>query len=202
MGCDIHVYLEERKVVNSVSMWCNIDKWEINPYYDKNNGSTEYNHVSCFLDRDYDLFATLADVRNYGLIKPMCQPRGLPKDANIYTLQESLSWGEDGHSHSWFTMKELLKYPETSYKQCGYISPESAEALPDKLPDEWCGGTSDETWVFREWTRNDNVLERLIKSIKDVMIDSLYLKWSSTEEQEAKILKFADRFRIIFWFDN
>lgn len=34
MGCDIHVYLEKKTVINNVTKWVNIDYWRLNPYYD------------------------------------------------------------------------------------------------------------------------------------------------------------------------
>jgi hypothetical protein len=74
--------------------------------------------------RNYDVFAMLADVRNgHGFagidtgegFTPIAPPRGLPEDASSTVLEESESWGVDGHSHSFFTLRELLDLETTGY---------------------------------------------------------------------------------------
>ena len=61
--------------------------------------------------RDYALFAILADVRN-GLdeFTPIAEPRGVPDDASPEYRAEVAVWSGDGHSHSWLTLKELQAY--------------------------------------------------------------------------------------------
>lgn len=69
--------------------------------------------------RNYSLFAILADVRNgrgFAGIRTgdgfnvIGGQRGLPADASAHVKKESERWGQDGHSHSWFTLKELLDF--------------------------------------------------------------------------------------------
>lgn len=73
-------------------------------------------HPPFYVDRDYDVFAVLANVRNgYGFAGvetgegyvPLDMPRGLPKDVTPEVREESDSWGADGHSHSHFTLAEI-----------------------------------------------------------------------------------------------
>ena len=62
-------------------------------------------------NRDYAMFAVLADVRNDGSIKPIADPRGVPEDASAYYQHQASEWEGDGHSHSWLTARELAAYP-------------------------------------------------------------------------------------------
>jgi len=59
--------------------------------------------------RNYAWFALLAGVR--GHLDPMIAPdRGLPKDVSPEVLRQSTQIDDDGHSHSWVTLRELLEY--------------------------------------------------------------------------------------------
>lgn len=88
MGCDIHVYCEDRK---SDGKWFGWD------------GEDLLSH------RSYAVFGFLAGVRNYSAITPISLPRGIPADASGYTREE---WGNGAffHSASWLTIKELLEF--------------------------------------------------------------------------------------------
>ena len=68
-----------------------------------------------YVGRNYALFAMLADVRNDRLghptrITPISDPRGVPDDANKRAVAFMGELDMDGHSHSWFTLAELLAY--------------------------------------------------------------------------------------------
>ena len=85
MGCDIHFHGEVK-----------IDgKWH---HYSAPN-----------IPRSYQLFAKMADVRNYGDIVPICRPRGLPPDASVVTALEAKNYGRDGHSHSFLMADEVAE---------------------------------------------------------------------------------------------
>lgn len=59
--------------------------------------------------RNYTLFSVLADVRSYGEgIIPLFANRGLPKDASKSTLRDIPENDSDYHSHTYFTLAELL----------------------------------------------------------------------------------------------
>ncbi len=119
MGCDIHLFVEKRVK----GRWVAADKWTV----DKDDDETpkrkcvEYNQR--FYDgRNYNLFSILADVRNgcgFAGIKtgegfePIAPPRGLPADVCKEIADESERWGSDGHSHSHFTVAELMAYDWT-----------------------------------------------------------------------------------------
>ena len=87
MGCDIHVYAENKKSTSAYAKW----------------------HFAGYMGvpRNYVLFALLAGVRNYYEFVPIAPPRGLPTDVTEETKAEADSWGSDGHSHSWLTLAEM-----------------------------------------------------------------------------------------------
>lgn len=61
-------------------------------------------------DRNYLLFAALADVRNYLEIPIIDVPRGLPEDISSEIKKRAEFDGLDGHSHSWLTTEEIENY--------------------------------------------------------------------------------------------
>ena len=85
MGCDIHLHIE----VKIHGKW---EHWG-NPA----------------IDRNYDLFAVMAGVRNNGDIIPLSEPKGLP--ANLTTVTQFAYDYEkpDAHSMSWLSLKEIGK---------------------------------------------------------------------------------------------
>lgn len=203
MGCDIHMFCEERKTINGETKWVNVDYWKINPYYDKNenNGEREMEVVPLYDGRSYRVFTALCGVRDYhGESPKISEPKGLPVDCCIEINEESERWGSDGHSHSYVTLREVLKFVNdcAPTKCSGYVSPEDAGKL-DRLnvkPKMWCQGTSDSTWVHREWEVTginplDELLDKMVKRFNKYCNDVSEIEESSLHN-----------FRIVFWFDN
>jgi hypothetical protein len=142
------MYTEALKNVNGKAQWVNVDNWRVNQYYNKNedNGERPYNIIELYGDRDYTLFSILADVRNYSNNKSISSPKGIPNDVTKEVKEEYERWDGDGHSHSWFTLKELMKYKDsTTVKHSGLISQDQAYELDnyDIKPTSWCQGASD-----------------------------------------------------------
>jgi len=107
MGADIH----SRAEVNWGSGWEAIEDaiWRA-PYFREDEPVSFWNvpyAVEPFRERNYALFALLADVRNYWDITPIDQPRGVPQDASSVWRAYVDRWGQDLHSMSWFTYDEL-----------------------------------------------------------------------------------------------
>lgn len=138
MGCDIHMFLERKtsgnnyqgprdiqldrnakieEIIEGIPVeerWVSADTWEID-----DNG---YWVVSKILgpnsdNRNYYLFAILADVRNDGSIESIDYPRGIPHDCSSGYSYMTKQWGSDGHSHSYFTLKELLEVDWDLYQK-------------------------------------------------------------------------------------
>ena len=100
MDCDIHMNIEV-KTENG---------WEL---YSKPN-----------IDRNYSLFAKLANVRNCdNKIVPISKPRGLPEDISFLVKKSYEMWGDDAHSASYIMCDEipiLEKWLEEYYQQESY----------------------------------------------------------------------------------
>lgn len=82
MGCDIHAFVEVK--VN--------DTW--------------HTYAKPRIKRRYDLFEKMAGVRG-DVENAMVAPRGLPQDVALVTKIEADSWGEDGHTYSWLSCREV-----------------------------------------------------------------------------------------------
>ena len=120
MGCDIHFYVEKK--VNG--KWKSADSWKENKFAgEAGEPDLELPYENSFYQgRNYDLFAILANVRNgrgfAGVytgegFNPISDPKGLPSDLSKELKAESDYWDCDGHSHTHFTLKELLDYDWT-----------------------------------------------------------------------------------------
>lgn len=77
------------------------------------------------VERNYGLFAALARVRWYnrgddgdaGILDPdFGEPRGLPEDVSPEVRRHSDGYGEDGHSHSWLSLRELSAVPPEKWR--------------------------------------------------------------------------------------
>jgi hypothetical protein len=132
MGCDIHFYTEryttdsnyegpkdlseERETKLNVVLednnlepkWVSADKWTKGKY---DEGEWEADEL--YGDRNYHLFGVLADVRGSG--DCISEPRGIPDDISSGYKYIIDRWDGDGHSHSYFTLSELLEVDWEKY---------------------------------------------------------------------------------------
>ena len=166
MGCDIHSHVEIRRERYQGDGPYRGKRWVLldcdlftNSYYDETSDYApfrEKHRTAPLSDRNYTLFALLADVRNgsgfAGIktgdpITPLSDPRGVPEDASHGWLEEVEQWDVDMHSHTWFTLAELLK-PNPLYDQRlvrrGIISAGQYEQIKQTggTPDGWSGSIS------------------------------------------------------------
>jgi hypothetical protein len=135
MGCDIHLYVErwtssnnyegprdlsgdrEQKLnevledVPSKFRWVSADKWEI----EDGNWHVPYN-LEYYGGRNYYIFSILADVRNGSGVEPINYPKGIPDDASSGYLYMCDQWDSDAHSHSYFTLEDLLNVDWSEYE--------------------------------------------------------------------------------------
>ena len=204
MGCDIHMCVEVK--YGKDDFWTNADYMRINPYREEIE-EPYLIPIPLYESRDYTLFATLANVRNYGGTPYICEPRGMPEDVTDNTYCEIKRWGEDGHSHSYFTLKELIDFANKNLpiKHSGLITTEDAKLLDenDMLPVSWCQWTNAPNYVYREWEEPVNEsLSYLIDKIKQ-RADEIHIIWNfEWEDNYEKAYEKADRIRIVFWFDS
>ncbi len=107
MGTDIHVYIEQKTIKNDnplMTEWISVDEWINDSYFEIMEVRKRY-----WTDRNYLLFAILANVRNHYNIQPISLPKGLPDDVSPEVKNQS---DEENYAHtrSWLTLKELLEY--------------------------------------------------------------------------------------------
>lgn len=141
MGCDIHFYVET--LVDGV--WKTADSWEM-----------EYEALSVpyqkafYSDRNYDLFAIFADVRNgFGFagtptgrgFVPISAPRGIPADCCQEYRDAVAHWNGDGHSHSFLLVSEFQSYDwtQTTVKSGWVTRSQYARFKINGEPNSWCG---------------------------------------------------------------
>jgi hypothetical protein len=106
MGCDIHLVLEAKASAgtwHAVESYSNVVGNESHDLFSELGAGqpekwTAYWKVR---RRNYELFAALAGVRGHGP-----GPRGLPKDISAFAREQIDGWGADGHSHTWYTLRE------------------------------------------------------------------------------------------------
>jgi hypothetical protein len=146
MGCDIHFYVEKwtssnnyegpkdlsedreqklNEVLEDYSThfrWVSADNWE----EDDDGWLVPYNS-EFYNGRNYGLFSILADVR--GNEEPIDNPRGIPDDASYGYKYMCDRWDGDAHSHSYFTLEELLKVDWIKYDE--YCVSEFLETIED-----------------------------------------------------------------------
>lgn len=150
MGCDIHMYVEYRSITNIDTGWRCGDYFRVvDPLAEK----PVIKRIELYGDRDYSLFAVLADVRNSHLIDYISEPRGLPDDVTEYVKREYGAWGNDAHSCSYFTLQELIDYHDV-HKPKDLMGYDVLKPLIDKLKQR--ANEIDLIWEF-EW---DNSLTR------------------------------------------
>jgi hypothetical protein len=133
MGCDIHFFTERKTSSNNYKgpkdlsedrnikieeiidnrpveeRWVSADEWEFDDEYWNVPYSKEF-----YNGRNYYLFSILAGVR--GDDEPIAYPRGIPEDCSSGYSYVTNKWDGDGHSHSYFTLKELLEVDWDSYE--------------------------------------------------------------------------------------
>lgn len=98
MGCDIHCFIEVKKL----GAWENLNTFE---YKEE---TSDFYLKEMPMGRDYELFGVLAGVRDrsYPIIAGL---RGFPADASQELKYVYDFWNPYGHSCSWLTMAEVHK---------------------------------------------------------------------------------------------
>ena len=144
MGTDIHIQIEIKRE----------GKWE---WVNKNlpDYINKHSYIPISRDRNYHLFAILANVRNgsgfagcdtgdgFNFIS---EPKGLPLDMDAKLLIEQEENGILGdHSFSYVTLKELIDFDwKQTTKLRGFVNKDEfiQWVIDKKEPSQYCGGTS------------------------------------------------------------
>jgi hypothetical protein len=96
--------------------WISADNWEAEDYGDGDMHWSNYPNA-LYSGRNYSLFEKLANVRSYGEGNAIAEPRGVPEDASDAYLYIVEQWKGDGHSHSYFTLAELLEHDWSDFTE-------------------------------------------------------------------------------------
>lgn len=225
MGCDIHLFVETK---TNGPKWASADTWRP---ADGERTCVDYER-QFYKGRNYDLFAMLANVRNgHGVagvdtgdgFVPIAMPRGLPEDVSPEVLAESDGWDCDGHSHSFFTVVELLAYDWTrTTKKRGWVNgPEfAAWSRWDRGqgfgPKRYSGGVAGGgithidiggmQLAINDAKNDEAAIAALASTYTQVQWETPYYRSASNFLSETlprlwKLGAPAD-VRIVFWFDN
>lgn len=172
MGCDIHMFVEYRKV-GDIGQWEADERQQAEHDYG-DNGEIEYTHYGdCDqIGRDYKLFGFLAGVRG-GMSSCIFDPRGMPEDASDYVKAACEKWGVDGHSHHYLTFTELYRVIDE------YRASEVEEARQDK----------------QDTSEAKRVYQNLLDYIEEGRAKRKHLCPEGLFDLEADA-------RVVFWFDN
>ena len=110
MGCDIHICTEKKVDFKDKHFWWCCDYFQLNldHYLFPEEDYPEYEVCEVYVGQDYRLFEILAGVRG-DMDEAIDEPRGLPNDVSPTVKLLSDGWDIDGHSHSWFTVRELFE---------------------------------------------------------------------------------------------
>lgn len=160
MGCDIHLRVEylatpetlsiddQGKVVvvpDAAMEWIPAERVTQNDWWSEGDPSEQRMTVAYddlfYTGRNYDLFGKLANVRTRGNITPIDDPRGLPPNVSAevgYDLSED---DADLHSHSWFTLYELMAADTSDMEEnWGHSRFDMTIDLMKTVADTKCGG--------------------------------------------------------------
>jgi hypothetical protein len=118
MGCDIHTFIEMKREITQITEndpsvkteWVDANLYVKNMYYDPTDPEsieTEYVRSSHLTTRNYQLFAVLANVRNYNDLPYIAADRGMPPDASQALIDAYNKDIADAHSLSYITLREL-----------------------------------------------------------------------------------------------
>ena len=165
----------------------------------------------------------LADVRNgsgfAGCVtgdgfKILSEPKGIPKNASKEIKKMSKEWGEDGHSHSWHTLKDLLEWDwEQVTVHEGIVNMEEYKGFKENgYPESWCGGVGG----GNSKVVSNEEMDKLLASGKKDPNQRYYtsVRWEESYRNAAGDWFFKETLptlqrlgkpedvRIVFWFDN
>ncbi len=129
MGCDIHMTVERLEGDG-------FDEDRRPLWQSMSPPKDEYGDYEWPEDRNYTVFAALADVRRRDTGTPISKPRGIPEDASGRARRMHDEWSSDGHSHSWLLLSEVLPHIGEWWHDWGdwlRSLPAICEAEPDHI---------------------------------------------------------------------
>jgi hypothetical protein len=222
MGCDIHMWAEIKKP--QTNKWEKAGEVFENKYYNPEFPISKFNQPKTehpYDSRNYDLFAILANVKNgYGFARtdtgdgfvPISFPKGIPQDATLDYISFVDKWRGDGHSHSYFTIDEILDYNWTKKTQKrGWVNYVEYMNFKEKgEPNNWC---SEIRGPEIKKVSNDEMFELIQRNLINNNYFT-YIQWEveywenckeflETVRDLPKVLNTTpENIRLVFFFDN
>lgn len=205
MGCDIHVMVEARNFPGRREKgdWINVDDWRYNPWY-PDDDEPMLSLRSIYRDRNYELFAFLAGVRNYGDNPSFEFDRGIPKDVAGPTRTEYDSWGSDAHTPGYATLAELKEKISAVSKiqRKGMVHKDQVKRYNEtgETPEswaQWVGGAFADRYEWLEWEDEVRCFDAILSAIEERKRDVFWI--FDAEKDDGR---FDQDIRIVFWFDN
>ena len=169
MGCDIHLRLERKAKGQSKWQDCHI-----------------FGYDRCWSDRNYDMFAALADVRNHNDVEHL-PVRGIPTDATPQTLSK---YGYQVVDKAVFSKAEAEKRVE-----CGYNTYYEVNGI------KYC---SDPDWHTPSWCTTaemEDCINRIFKG-EEGGYKGNYSEWLALLGAMKGYEADGGECRAVFWFDN
>lgn len=224
MGTDIHFYAETRPT--ETSDWSSVDQRKLDEFM----GILAVPFGKSFYSsRNYDLFAILADVRNgtgfAGVptssgFNPISPPRGLPAKLDPRIQEQADSFASDGHSHSWFTLDEILAFDWTqTVTKFGVVSlVEYAEwkrwrASAGLGPEEYSAHVAGSSVRHITQPEANDLVDNGEAELPKYEFTYIKISWQSTYSMLCREFWYStiprllalgrpENTRIVFWFDN
>jgi len=218
MGSDIHVHVE---VFNpKTGKWEEKDDRGPRPSYEDWD-AWDVGVPYIYEDRNYSVFAMLANVRNgsgfagcdtgNGYL-PISMPKGLPEDVSEGTRSEYEDWGESCHTHSWLTVQELLDYDwERVTKRRGIVGTKGYLQFKEQgFPVTFSGGVWGPDVILVSNEEMERILEGGGEHKKSYFTK---VEWEEPYKLSAstffevtlpalKGLGEPENVRMVFWFDS
>ncbi|MGR3179860.1 MAG: hypothetical protein ACUZ8E_17610 [Candidatus Anammoxibacter sp.] len=214
---NINVYIETQKNINSTLTWCCANRFKFNEYYGlqkdifdstgRNDIYREYLLLSIFGLGAPGLLSALTggyewNIKTIGILNPA---RGLPEDVTYSIKKEYKLWGGDAHSHSWCTLQELYDYQDKNslVTYSGFVLRQDARKM-DQTGEQPSGWFKEKMgWfsgmVYREAPVKKDVMSGLVNAIEKRSCEE---HWICIENDERIKRDYAERTRIVFWFDS
>lgn len=186
-------------------------------------GDPPFKTVEPYGNRNYLLFAALADVRNgYGFagidtgdaIEYMDEPRGIPDDCSPEWQEYTDMWGLDGHSASYFTVREIEEWEgwEQTATIRGVVTAEEYERCKreNDTPDSYSGeiwGDKIVTvpwWDYDKWMQQRNRAQEFENTVSTALFGGEKPLWADNDDLDVHVkmqwqVKLRDRVGSDWW---
>lgn len=149
-----------------------------------------------FDDRHYELFALLADVRNYDEWPALFADRGLPPLPSITTQFELRDWRRDAHSWTHFSLKDIKDANwDQKVIKTAVVEDETWEEFSQhpewKHPRSYCGWSSSTTANVRSWELSyRDIADRFFKKVVSKM--EILARHSPDGDEGVRLVVFFD----------